>query len=144
MMKFTINNSVRQSLVLLLLALPAAVLSGIWHPRAPTFREEPLAPGEVHLRTALGWENVAWLDARSRAEYEEDHIPGARLLNEDEWEGLFPDFMAEWDPDQTIVVYCGGSRCQASTQVAERLRQDLGGEDIYVLKGGWSAWEQQR
>ncbi len=142
-MTFSISILLRQALVLLLLAAPVAVLSALLHPRPPSWQENVLEPGEVGLQTALSWENAIWLDARSRADYEEAHIPGALLLNEDEWEGLFFDFLSEWNPDQKVVVYCGGSRCQASTQVAERLREDLDTKNIYVLKGGWNEWLAQ-
>lgn len=130
--------------MLLLLAALAAIPSALLHPRQPSWEEDALEPGEVRLQTALHWENVVWLDARSRADYEEEHIPNALLLNEDEWEALFFDFLGNWDPDQKIVVYCSGSRCQASTQVAARLRAELGTDEVYVLKGGWSEWLQHK
>lgn len=140
-MKSSFKRFAQQSLLLLLLAAAAAALTSWMHPRTPVLGEQPLEPGEVRLQTVLEWENVIWLDARSRAEFEEEHIPGAQLLNEDEWETLFFDFLDTWDPDQPIVVYCGSTQCQASKKVAERLREDLGdGQDVYVLKGGWSAW----
>jgi rhodanese-related sulfurtransferase len=143
-MKFFFRKAVRQALLLLVLAAPAALVSGLLHPKAPAWQEPPLGPGEVRLRAVLAWEEeVVWLDARSRAEYEEAHIPGALLLNEDEWEALFFDFLAVWDPEATIVVYCGGAQCEASQHVAERLRRELGSETIYVLKGGWNEWTRR-
>lgn len=133
----------RQSALLLLLAVPAAALTGLLHPLAPAWGEPALEPGQIRLETALGWGDVLWLDARSRAEFEEGHIPGALLLNEDEWEGLFFDFMAAWEPGQKVVVYCGGSLCQASEEVARRLRTSLEDDDIYVLRGGWNEWMRE-
>ncbi|MBI4023445.1 MAG: hypothetical protein HY360_00595 [Verrucomicrobia bacterium] len=38
-------------------------------------------------------------------------------------------------------IYCGGQECQASRQVAGRLRES-GIEPVYVLKGGWDAWRK--
>lgn len=129
--------------MLLLVAVPVAVLTALLHPRPPQWEEETLKPGEVQLQMALAWKNVVWLDARNRIEYEQDHIPGALLLNQDEWDLLFFEFLGTWDPDQKVIVYCGGKRCQLSTQVAERLREELGSENIFVLKGGWSAWRNR-
>lgn len=141
-MSLSLSILFRQALVLILLAAPVALLSALLHPRPPHWQEDLLEPGEVRLADVLEWENVIWIDARSRAEYEAAHIPGALLLNEDEWEALFSDFLGSWDPDHRVVVYCGGSRCQLSKKVAERLRADLDSENIYVLKGGWSEWSQ--
>lgn len=129
----------RQLAVLLGLALLPALVSGAlqlqWHP------SEPLAPGEVHLATAQMWgDQMQWVDARSRAKFEHAHIPGALLLNEDEWDALIAPFLDAWDPDKTIVVYCDGGGCEASHKVAERIRADLKIGNVYVLKGGWGAW----
>ncbi len=128
-------------ILLLAAALPAA-LTALFHPKRPVY-ELVLQPGEVTLATVLAWEDgsVLWIDARDRTEFEEDHIPGAVLLNEDEWEALFFDFL-EHDPlGRTLVVYCSSRECGSSHRVAERLRLDLGdGIEVHVLHGGWNAW----
>jgi rhodanese-related sulfurtransferase len=142
-MTFPLRDLFRQALLLVLLALPFGILTALWHPAAPTWGAVPLAPGEVRLATVLQWEETLWLDARSRGEFGQDHIPGALLLNEDEWEELFLEVIMTWSPNQRIVVYCGGSQCEASARVAERLRLDLGAAEIFVLKGGWSEWVQE-
>lgn len=131
-----------QCLLLLLVPLAPAALVGLLHPKAPRlFQQEALAPGEVRLDIARDWEpEVLWVDARSRPDFEEAHIPGAVLLNEEEWETLFFDFAGTWDGSRKIVVYCGASQCQASHRVAERLREALESEEIHVLHGGWKVW----
>jgi rhodanese-related sulfurtransferase len=88
-------------------------------------------------------DKVLFVDARSRQRYEAGHIPGAILLNEEQWDTLFPAFSDAWDPDKTIVVYCDGGGCEASQEVAARLRKALGVETIFVLKGGWPAWQRK-
>ena len=80
------------------------------------------------------------LDARSEGDFIQDHIPGALLLNEDDWEALLPEVFDAWAPGQRVVVYCGSEACQASEQVAVRLREEVGFDDVMVLKGGWDAW----
>jgi rhodanese-related sulfurtransferase len=130
--------------LLLLLAVPLAFATGLLHPKPPVWQKDALRPGEVRLETILEWPDVLWVDARGQAEFQQGHIPGAILLNEDEWEALFFDFVENWEPDQPVVVYCGGTDCQASHRVADRLRESLGVEDISVLKGGWQAWKERR
>ena len=135
-----IARTARQLVLVLALALVPALVSGafqlVWK------KEEPLARGEVRLATARAWgDQVQWVDARSRAKYERTHIPGALLLNEDEWDKLVGPFLDAWDADKTLVVYCDGGSCEASQTVAERIRNELKIEGVHVLKGGWAAWE---
>ena len=135
-----IARTLRQLALVLALALVPALVSGAW--QLQWRKQEPLAPGEVRLATARLWgDQVQWVDARSRAKYERTHIPGALLLNEDEWDKLVGPFLDAWDADKTLVVYCDGGSCEASQAVAERIRTELKIGGVYVLKGGWAAWE---
>ena len=135
-----IARAARQLALVLALALLPALVSGAF--QLKWNKEEPLAPGEVRLATARMWgDSVQWVDARSRAKYERTHIPGALLLNEDEWSKLVGPFLDAWDADKTLVVYCDGGNCDTSQAVAERIRTELKIGGVYVLKGGWAAWE---
>ena len=133
------SRALRQLAIVLGLALLPALVSGAlqlqWN------AETPASHGEVTLVTVHNWgDHVLWVDARTRAKYERAHIPGAVLLNEDEWDKLVPAFLDAWDPDVPVVVYCDGGSCDASHAIAERLRKELKIEKVHVLKGGWSAW----
>ena len=135
-----IARAARQLALVLALALVPALVSGAW--QLAWKKEEPLALGEVRLATAREWgDRVQWVDARPRAKYERTHIPGALLLNEDEWDKLVGPFLDAWDADKTLVVYCDGGSCEASQAVAERIRNELKIDGVLVLKGGWAAWE---
>lgn len=100
--------------------------------------------GEILLADALALDSKTWVDARGRTAYEEDHIPEALLLNEDNWDDLFEQFIVSWDGISTIVVYCDSRTCAASKGVAERLKTSLGLEEVWVLKGGWETWLEHR
>ncbi|MBI4025525.1 MAG: rhodanese-like domain-containing protein [Verrucomicrobia bacterium] len=95
------------------------------------------------MKTILTWKNpaVLWVDARSAKEFEQGHIPGAMRLNEDAWEELLAPFLEAWSAPRPVVVYCGDQPCEASRHVAGRLR-DAGIKPVYVLKGGWDAWQK--
>lgn len=115
------------------------------HPRAPTYAEGRLEAGEITLSMAHRFEgDVLWIDARTADEHEVGHVPGAILLNEDDWdEGLLRFFNAHAAaPDALIVVYCGNEGCQASKAVAARLRREAGLGQVHHLRGGWAAWIQ--
>lgn len=136
-------RALRQSLCLILLALGPALISGFVQLEWRGHREE-LLPGEVRPGTAQMWgEQVLWIDARERKAYQAAHIPGAVLLNEDEWEDAIPAFLQAWDPNKTIIVYGENAKNTASQAIAERLRSEVQLESVYVLKGGWEAWRKK-
>ena len=133
------TRALRQAGALLALALLPAIVSGALQLRWSA--AEPLAPGEVAGETVRAWgDKVQWVDARPRNKFETDHLPGALLLNEDEWSKLVPAFLDAWDPDRPVVVYCDGGSCEASHAVAKRLREELNIGEVYVLKGGLAQW----
>lgn len=76
------------------------------------------------------WNKVLWIDTGSPTDYEESHLPGALLLNEDFWDIQIEQVLKEWTPKTRIVVYCHSS-CR-SYQIAERLRF-YGLEQVYII-----------
>jgi rhodanese-related sulfurtransferase len=48
--------------------------------------------------------------------------------------------LAAWSPENRTVVYCSSQSCAASHEVARRLREEAGLDNVYVLHGGWEAW----
>lgn len=134
------KESLRQALLILLLSILG--MGGTWlgHPNLPPWNPMTLEEDEIDLEGALALENILWLDARGESAYLEDHIPGALLLNEDNWNEHFEAFIQVWDGLSALVVYCDSRTCAASKSVADHLKEDLGIEEIFVLKGGWQTW----
>jgi rhodanese-related sulfurtransferase len=136
------RRAAREIALLLLITLLPAALSGWWHPRS-AFRA---APGDgiakVDLATVRGWTGpLLWIDARPAPAFAAGHVPEAVNLTERDWEDRIGDFMAKWRPGVRIVVYCDGAQCQASEGVAKRLKRELQIEEVFVLTGGWEAWQ---
>ena len=73
------------------------------------------------------------LDVRQEWEYEEEHLPGARLLPLVE----LPDRMDELDAGKPVLVYC---RTGGRSMAAATLLDGQGFRDITNLVGGISAW----
>jgi rhodanese-related sulfurtransferase len=131
----------RQALAIVLLAVLPALASAFFHPKRPAWSRETLAKDEVTVAMAQGMEGVVWVDARPAKAFAVEHIPGAFSLNEDGWNHLLLPFAMQFQPEQTIVVYCDSLECNASHQVAARLRKELGAQKVFVLKGGWESWK---
>ena len=73
------------------------------------------------------------LDVRQPWEYEEDHIPGAKLIPL----GDLKDSLDELDKGKATLVYCAvGGR----SRVAAQLMSGLGFKEVYNLAGGIKAY----
>jgi rhodanese-related sulfurtransferase len=142
-------RAVQQSLLLLLIAAAAAWATHAWHPRAPALHlvQEPLRRDEVSMEMIEErWKgDVLWIDARPQELFDAGHVPGALLLNEQEFEeqlfGMLDTLQTNAKP---LIIYCNSARCDSSRKILLRLKQTLPVEQAFVLKGGWKAWEASR
>jgi len=139
------STLVRQALVLVALALVPALGQAIYF-RDKVSWESSVPPSEIVTVTqARAWQkNAIWVDARPDDEFARDHVPGALSLNEDRWHELLPQFLAVWSPEKKVVVYCSSKSCNASREVARRLRKEAQFPNVFVLQGGWEAWLRQK
>jgi rhodanese-related sulfurtransferase len=139
------SSVVRQTLLLMALAFLPAIGQALYL-RDKVSWQSPLPPSEsVTLEQARAWgATVIWLDARPDEEFARDHVPGALSLNEDRWNDLVGPFLAMWAPDKKVVVYCSSQGCNASREVAKRLREEAQLKNVFVLEGGWEAWLKSR
>lgn len=135
------SSLTRQAVVLAVLALLPAAGEAVYFRDKISWRSA-IPPSEmVTVDQARGWgENAIWVDARPDEDFAHDHVPGALSLNEDRWNELLPQFLAAWSPEKKIVVYCSSLSCNASREVARRLRKEAQIPDVFVLEGGWEAW----
>jgi rhodanese-related sulfurtransferase len=139
------RGAIRQALILIALAFLPALGEAIYFGGKVPWQSRLSASEIVTVDQARSWgDNVTWVDARPSDEFESDHVPGAILLNEDSWNELLPQFLAQWSPDKTVVVYCSAQSCNAAAEVARRLRQEAGLSNVFVLQGGWEGWVQTR
>jgi rhodanese-related sulfurtransferase len=137
-----VRSLLRQSLLLLGLALLPAAGQALYLRDAVSWRSPIPASEMVTLANARGWgSNAIWIDARPEEEFAHEHVPGAMLLNEDRWNELLPQMLATWSPEKRVVVYCSSESCGSSREVARRLRNDAQLKNVFVLEGGWEAWK---
>jgi rhodanese-related sulfurtransferase len=134
-----------QALILAALALVPGFVQGIYFRDKISWRSAVPTSEMVTVEQARAWEESAiWVDARPDEEFARDHVPGAFSLNEDRWNALLPRFLAAWSPEKKVVVYCSSLSCNASREVARRLRDEAQLKNVFVLEGGWEAWLKKR
>ncbi len=134
-------SAVRQALLLIVLAVVPAIGEAIYFRNKVSWQSPIPASELVTVEQARSWgDNVIWVDARPDNEFERDHIPGAILLNEDSWNELLPQFLGQWSPEKRVVVYCSAQSCNASREVAKRLRDEAQLRNVFVLDRGWEEW----
>lgn len=132
----------RSALLLLALALLPAVGQAIYF-RDRISWQEPAASDEITVGDARASSSrILWIDARSEEDFRTEHIPGAVLLNAESWDSLLPEMLRLWSPSRKVVVYCSRQSCDASREIARRLREEAGLKDVYVLTGGWETWKE--
>lgn len=135
----------KQVALILGCAAAAGIVSALVHPLRPPWKEvEDPAFARWHIdpvraRSLADAGTVLWIDARKREVYEQGHLEGALLLNVEEWgELMFEHQIALQEAfEHPVVVYCDGEQCDRSEEVAKRLRELLGLDPVYVLKGDW-------
>lgn len=141
----TWNATAKQVVAIGVLSLIAAGLSAVFHPKRPAWFKVA-SPEELRWQllpeeaaTLASEKRVLWVDARSRTKFEEGHMPEAILLNASEWGDLMFQHMDRLQDamGHPVVVYCDTAECGKSTHVARQLRDLIGLEPVYVLKGDW-------
>jgi rhodanese-related sulfurtransferase len=127
--------------LLIALAFVPAIGEAIYFRNKVSWQSPVPASELVTVDQARSWgDNVIWVDARPDNEFERDHILGAILLNEDRWTDLLPQLLGQWSPEKKVVVYCSAQSCNASREVAKRLRDEAQLRNVFVLDGGWEEW----
>lgn len=140
--------------IVLRAAAPPTVISGD-APSAPgtvtpgaTAAAQPAALGlEITIEQArqlyesgLG-QTAFFVDTRTRAEYEAEHIEGAFHLSSDMMSGgSIPEVLNYMDRSAAIVLYCGGGACDASHNMAILLQQ-AGFARCHIIKDGIPGWK---
>ena len=84
--------------------------------------------------------NVLFVDARTRENFDEGHIPGAASLPVGQFDDLIDAFIDQHDMEQPIVIYCSGRTCEDSHNLAQLLI-DFGYSDVKVFIDGFPGWE---
>ncbi len=135
------SRLLRQAALLIAFAFLPAIGEVIYFRDKVSWQSRDLASETANVDLARSWgASAMWVDARPDNEFESEHVPGAILLNEDRWNELLPQFLTQWSPEKKVVVYCSTQNCNASREVARRLREEAQLKNVFVLEGGWEEW----
>lgn len=108
-------------------------------------KQADLGPGEITLSQLENEDGIVWIDARHPDKWKTNGLPGSISISlsaptplsaqiENHAQTLFNAGM--------LVIYCDSAACDASQQLAERLKTDYAGvvpAKIYTLHGGFTA-----
>ncbi|MEO0795783.1 MAG: rhodanese-like domain-containing protein [Verrucomicrobiota bacterium] len=126
------------SLILGVALLGAAVGAALnERPQPQTAESDPYAITSEAVRLLP---TFIWVDARGADTFAEEHLESAINISLDNWDAGFFELIEVWEPGMTIVTYCDGETCSLSKEVAERLREELGDDQVFWLEGGISTW----
>ena len=114
----------------------------------PLFGPVPIKmiPGVEIIEGEGAWKifqdkTAVFIDARSEEEYEKGHVPGAMLVNVDNFEEKISALTAILPYDTMMISYCSGRGCESSLEVAGLLK-DAGYTRVNVFYGGWQYWQK--
>jgi rhodanese-related sulfurtransferase len=131
------------ALVVVALLITAALLIAGMAPQDPVSAPAAGNRDGISLAEVGAHADLLWIDARPAAEYAQGHIPGAVSCPMDAEEPDLAPVLEHWRPELLVVVYCSSDSCDASQELASRLRQDLGSQRVRYLLGGWDAWRKR-
>jgi rhodanese-related sulfurtransferase len=134
---------VLRSLLIVVVGSGLGLAWNAWSGRGFDLRANALVkPGDEVVTVAQAKERLdkgaLFLDARPRAFYEMEHVPGALALPEDDFDASFTKIEPRLRAALDVIVYCSGFGCEASHIVARKLKER--NVPAAILHDGWPAW----
>lgn len=139
------KSILKEVIIVIGAALVLATLSAYFHPKRPAWylvadEDEKLwSIDKTRALELMTSGEVLWIDSRKASQFEQGHFPDAISLDIDNWgdtlfkhQYLLQDFI-----NLPVIVYCDGTRCARSKEVAQRLRESWSMEQVYLLKAKW-------
>jgi rhodanese-related sulfurtransferase len=109
-------------------------------PAAPAaVKHEALFTSLTDAKALFDAKDAVFVDARHQADYEAEHIAGARDLFVDEVGTLYEGALGGVPKNRTIVTYCSDPRCDAAIKLADALVA-RGHTRVFILLEGIPGW----
>ncbi len=97
-----------------------------------------IGPALLKEKMDHGHQDFQVIDVRTRAAYDQGHIPGAWSVPYQELD----ERISEFSFYKENIVYCYSTACQLSYDVARKLAEQ--GYTVKVLIGGFEEWERKK
>ena len=133
--------------------VPTIVATPVPTVQAATEESQFLSPGEMPEAKAYEVIDVtqayeefvsgeaAFVDARLKEEFKEAHIPGAVNIPSEQFDIYYPEVQHLLPLERPVVVYCIGTDCELSLEVA-LFMLELGYQKVYMYEGGCPEWKK--
>jgi rhodanese-related sulfurtransferase len=95
----------------------------------------------AETRAIVARQDHLLLDARPNRDYLAGHLPASFSLPALELDTYLPQVLPLLSPAQPLLVYCSGTSCDESLQLAELLRRQ-GFTNLVLFAGGMAEWQQ--
>jgi rhodanese-related sulfurtransferase len=158
--KVGISDTIRQSLLLLGLALTTAFAVNSFSPNGiPLLGEWDTSKGVITANPDSGivdrdleiesvdaakkffdHRSAVFLDARSQDDFDRGHIEGALSVPVNDFESRLEDLKGRYEADTYFITYCSGRECEDSHRLAHKLFEN-GYWEVSVFIDGFPAWE---
>lgn len=101
-------------------------------------------PKNISLKEALKLHeaNVIFIDARDTEDFLNGHIQKAKNIPFNEFE-KYEKMLSSIPKDEPLVAYCGGSDCELSILLGNKLAL-MGYNKVFIFFGGWNSWTEAK
>ncbi|WP_340678636.1 rhodanese-like domain-containing protein [Paraglaciecola sp.] len=93
---------------------------------------------DTHEGLKLSPKQFVLLDVRSKALYDQGHVPGAISLPHGK---IVESKISQWPQDILFVTYCAGPHCNGAARGAVRLANL--GRKVKLMAGGITGWQDE-
>lgn len=99
-------------------------------------------PKHISLKEALKLHQakVTFIDARENEEYQKGHITNSLNIPYLEFD-KYKVKLNNIPKDEPLVSYCGGTDCDLSIMLGNKLAS-LGYSNVFIFFGGWNSWTE--
>jgi rhodanese-related sulfurtransferase len=98
----------------------------------------PVSINLAEAKSLFEGDSALFVDARHYFDYRRGHIKSAVSIPLNEFDSM-QKRIASLPRDRVIVVYCDGSECNSSIELAAKLSEE-GFAGIRIFFGGWEEW----
>ncbi len=145
----------RQAILESLLLIIAAIVLGVAYSFvtkqgffAKTQSVQTAAPSNIEMislataKELFESNNALFIDARHESDFQAGHIRGAVNVALKKFDTHFAK-LNNISKDKLLIVYCDGSECNSSIELAVKLMES-GFTNVKVFFGGWQEWNSAK